>query len=86
MFLAGLAFVRGRLSDSRKADTSDFTAVTGGFRELFAEQRVEIVNLKTEVSFLRNEVHECEMDKARMRGSFETEIRNLKERLEATGA
>lgn len=68
--VALLAFIRGRLTDARKADTVDFTAVTSGLQTLAMEQRIEI-------RALRDEVHACEQDKARMKGHFETEIHNL---------
>lgn len=68
--VAALAYLRGRYSDNRKANTVDVTTAVSGLQTLAAEHRIEI-------TALRSEVHECEQDKARMKGTFETEVRHL---------
>lgn len=79
LVLGFLAFTRGVRTDARKADNEAFTTSTTGLTVLVGA-------LRAEVDRLRVEVHDCEKDKARMRGEFEAEIRGLKERMEANGA
>lgn len=68
--LGGLAYLRNRRTDDRKANNDDFKTVTAGLQTLVGE-------LRSEVGRLRAEVHDCEMDKAQMRGRFEAQIEGL---------